>query len=88
MRSEIIRSRIDPTVKQKANLVLHDMGLTMSDAIRLFLCQVIAEQKIPFEIKRPNMETLSALNAVNQKEIEETTLEELAKEWASSATEN
>lgn len=52
----------------------------MSDAIRLFLYQVIAEQRIPFEIKKPTPETLAAMNAVEQGDIEDTTLEELAKE--------
>jgi DNA-damage-inducible protein J len=79
----MIRSRIDPTVKQQANVILHDMGLTMSDAIRLFLHQVITEQRIPFDIKKPNTTTLAAMQAAETGNVEETTLDKLAKEWKS-----
>jgi hypothetical protein len=36
MADSVIRSRIDPKIKDEANRVLRSMGLNMSDAIRLF----------------------------------------------------
>jgi len=36
MADSVIRSRIDPKIKDEATLVLRSMGLSMSDAIRLF----------------------------------------------------
>ena len=45
-----ISFRIDEDIKQSAELVLNDMGLTMSAAITIFLKKVSREHRIPFEI--------------------------------------
>lgn len=42
--------RIDKDVKQNAERVLDDMGLTMSAAITIFLKKIGREHRIPFEI--------------------------------------
>lgn len=42
--------RIDKDVKQNAERVLDDMGLTMSAAITVFLKKIGREHRIPFEI--------------------------------------
>jgi DNA-damage-inducible protein J len=56
-----VRARIDGQIKEKAAKVLADMGLSVSDAIRLLLVRVAAEKALPFEIKVPNAETLGAM---------------------------
>jgi len=43
--------RIDETVKQQAEELLHGLGLTMSTAINLFARAVIREQGLPFDLK-------------------------------------
>ena len=45
-----ISFRIDEDIKQSAELVLNDMGLTMSAAITVFLKKVSREHRIPFEL--------------------------------------
>ena len=57
----VVRARIDAHVKEKAAKVLADMGLSVSDAIRLLLFRVAAEKALPFEIKVPNAETRAAM---------------------------
>jgi DNA-damage-inducible protein J len=57
----VVRARIDGRVKEKAAKVLADMGLSVSDAIRLLLIRVAAEKALPFEIKVPNAETRAAM---------------------------
>ena len=37
------------------------MGLSMSDAVRLFLRRVIVDQVFPLELKVPNVETRAAI---------------------------
>lgn len=37
------------------------MGLSMSDAVRLFLRRVIVDQAFPLELKVPNAETRAAM---------------------------
>jgi addiction module RelB/DinJ family antitoxin len=53
MADTVIRSRIDATLKLEAQTLLHKLGLSMSDAIRLFIHQVVAEKGLPFQIKLP-----------------------------------
>jgi DNA-damage-inducible protein J len=57
----VVRARIDGQVKKRAAKVLADMGLSVSDAIRLLLVRVAAEKALPFEIKVPNAETRAAM---------------------------
>ena len=61
MKSAEIRSRIEPGLKESAIRVLADCGLNLSDAIRLFLRQVIVNNGLPFEIKVPNATTRAAM---------------------------
>ncbi len=82
MGESVVRARIDPVVKDEANQILKSMGLTLSDGIRLFLYQVIAEKALPFVIKSPNKVTREAMTAArNGKGLEPVTLEELSDEW-------
>jgi DNA-damage-inducible protein J len=45
-----IQIRIDHEDKKAAQEVLEKLGLNLSNGIKLFLKQVVQEQKIPFEI--------------------------------------
>ena len=61
MKSAEIRSRIEPDLKEGATRVLADCGLNLSDAIRLFLRQVVVNNGLPFEVKTPNATTRAAM---------------------------
>jgi DNA-damage-inducible protein J len=50
MKDTVIRARIDAELKAQASRVLAACGLEPSDAIRLFLRQVVLQQGIPFAI--------------------------------------
>jgi addiction module RelB/DinJ family antitoxin len=56
MSETVIRSRIDSSIKLEAQVLLERFGLTMSDAIRLFLHQVVIEKGLPFQVKLPKAE--------------------------------
>ena len=56
-----VRSRIEPDLKDDATRVLADCGLNLSDAIRLFLRQVVAQNGLPFEVRIPNATTIAAM---------------------------
>lgn len=49
-RSAMIQARVVPWVKRESHHVLQAMGLTMSEAMELFLRRLIEDRKIPFEI--------------------------------------
>jgi len=51
----IVRVRIDPDIKEKASAVFAENGLTISDAIRLFLTYVARYQRLPFEIEESDL---------------------------------
>lgn len=57
----VIRSRIDPKIKKQAARLFGQMGLTMSDAIRLFLYQSVSERRIPFALH-----TTKKIKKINQ----------------------
>lgn len=48
---DLVNFRIEAKVKQEAENVFYDVGLTMSDAINIFFRKCIAEGGIPFEVK-------------------------------------
>ncbi len=54
MSKETIRSRIDSDTKDKAQAIFESLGLSMSDAIRMFLKQSVLEKGLPFQVKLPN----------------------------------
>lgn len=49
----VVRSRINVDVKEKATAVLEEMGLTVSDVMRIVLTRVANENALPFDLK-PN----------------------------------
>ncbi len=57
----MLHVRVDEQLKVRANETLAEMGLSVSDAVRVFLMRVVAERQMPFAIKAPNTETLAAM---------------------------
>jgi DNA-damage-inducible protein J len=51
--NSVVRSRISADVKEKATVVLGEMGLTVSDVMRIVLTRVANESALPFDLK-PN----------------------------------
>ena len=58
-----INVMVDEETKVKATKILKEVGLSMSTAINLFLKQVINHDGLPFEVRKPNEDTLRALKA-------------------------
>jgi len=56
-----VRARIDSETKAKASAALQAMGLSVSDALRILLRRVAADQAFPLELKVPNAETRAAI---------------------------
>jgi DNA-damage-inducible protein J len=62
----IVRSRIDPQLKEEASKVLEDLGLTLSDGIRMFMTQVVMTQGLPFPVvKMPNARLMKAVRELD-----------------------
>jgi DNA-damage-inducible protein J len=48
--SALVQTRIDPEVKEKASAVLGEMGMTVSDAVRILLTRTANEGALPFAL--------------------------------------
>ena len=59
----MVHVRVDEQIKIQAADTLATMGLTISDAVRVFLMRVVADKQMPFAIKAPNAETRAAAEA-------------------------
>jgi DNA-damage-inducible protein J len=57
----MVHVRLDETVKAEATETLAAMGLSLSDAVRVFLMRVVADKQLPFELKVPTAETREAM---------------------------
>ncbi|NLL17839.1 MAG: type II toxin-antitoxin system RelB/DinJ family antitoxin [Clostridia bacterium] len=66
-----IFARVEPEIKEQAEMVLNKLGIPMSNAINIFLRQVVLHNGLPFEVKIPQNRPLV---------IEELTPEEFNNE--------
>lgn len=76
-----IRLRIDASLKEDAETLFKNMGMTMSEAIRVFLKQSVNSYGLPFRphIKVPNQETIEAFKEVDSGDFTECSLDEFKK---------
>jgi DNA-damage-inducible protein J len=54
--------KLDKTAKEEAKAIFQKLGLTMGDAVNLFLRQVKLNNGLPFDVRIPNAETKKALD--------------------------
>lgn len=60
-RTGYITARVEPKLKASAGRVLSRIGVSTSDAITMFLRQVVMRQGMPFDVRVPNAETRKAI---------------------------
>ncbi|MDR2201893.1 MAG: type II toxin-antitoxin system RelB/DinJ family antitoxin [Clostridiales bacterium] len=77
-KSETVYTRVEPALKANAERVLGRLGLTPSEAINIFLNQVVLHKGLPFEVKLPAMSKAEAQNILFEKirEAEESVANE------------
>lgn len=56
-KTSTIRARIEPDLKDKAELIFRQLGLTTTQAITLFYKQVELKKGLPFDVAIPNETT-------------------------------
>ena len=79
-----IQSRVTPQLKRSAEAVFKSIGLSASDAIRVFLQQSVNTGTIPFPLvaKTPNKCTIAAMREMDKGNYEEfRDPEKLFKTW-------
>jgi DNA-damage-inducible protein J len=65
----MIHVRIDQDLKSKASKTFGAMGLSLSEAVRVFLTRAATDQAFPFELRVPNAETIAAMEAGDRGEV-------------------
>ncbi|OHB58401.1 MAG: hypothetical protein A2173_08800 [Planctomycetes bacterium RBG_13_44_8b] len=77
-----IQVRIDPDTKQKATKILNALHIDMSEAIKMYLKQIILNRAIPFELRIPNELTAKTIaeTEANQDLHEVSDVDELLRE--------
>ena len=60
-KTEMIRARMEPELKQEAEKVFSVLGLSPTEAITLFYKQVTFYHGLPFVVRIPKKETLEAI---------------------------
>jgi DNA-damage-inducible protein J len=69
-KSTTVRARLEPELKQETELIFEQLGISTTEAIRIFFKQVKLQRGLPFEMKIPNEVTENAiLDAKSRKNV-------------------
>jgi DNA-damage-inducible protein J len=56
-RTATVRARTDETLKEQAESILNELGITTTELINLLLRQVVLTRSVPFPVRIPNART-------------------------------
>jgi DNA-damage-inducible protein J len=62
----MVHVRVDEKTKLRAAKTLAAMGISVSDAVRMLLVRVGADQAQPFDVKVPGAATVKAMRAADR----------------------
>jgi len=51
IKESYVRARVDNRLKRDSELILHELGLTTTEAIRIFLHQIRRHKGLPFDLR-------------------------------------
>ena len=78
-----INARVTPDLKNEAEKILSALGVSTSEAVTMFLHQVVLNKGIPFPVRVPNAQTAAAINSAKahpEKLLRAETFADLLKE--------
>ena len=61
LKEAVVKARIEPSLKNETESILKELGLSTTEAIRMFFNQVRLQKGLPFEVRIPNDDTLMAI---------------------------
>ena len=67
-RTSNVFARVEPEVKEQAETILNQLGIPMSNAVGMFLRQIVLQRGIPFEMKLP-VQTPLVLQNLTQEQL-------------------
>lgn len=60
-KTAMAHARLTPEIKEKAEAILKELGISISAAYEMFYRQIIAHHGMPFDLRIPNKNTLQAM---------------------------
>jgi len=60
-KTATLNIRTDPAVKSQAEQIYQNFGITLTDAVNIFLRKSIMEGGLPFDMRQPNAATIAAM---------------------------
>ena len=66
---QIVFARVEPEVKEQAEQVIDRLGIPMSNAVGMFLRQIVLQRGIPFEMKLPAYEEPVAYGSLTKEQF-------------------
>lgn len=57
-KTAVVKARIEPGLKEEVEIILHELGLSPTEAVTLFYRQVKLRKGLPFAVAIPNEVTL------------------------------
>ena len=61
-----VRARLEPHLKADTEKLLHQLGLTASQAISIFYSQILLRRGLPFEVALPNAKTKAVFKSTDK----------------------
>jgi DNA-damage-inducible protein J len=83
MKTAVVHARMEPQIKRQAEGVLHDLGLSPTEAIRIFYRLITLRRGLPFAVAMPNERTAATLKkSRNGEDVEEfESLDAMFESW-------
>ena len=63
--TSVVYARIDSDLKENAEGILSQLGITPSSAIQMFYSQILLNKGVPFELKLPEAK-ITAIGGMNR----------------------
>ena len=81
MSTQFVRARIEPDLKQEAEYILHELGITPTQAIKMLYKQIKLQHRWPIDLEIPNLQTRQAFEETDQGDglVKSKTVEEMFK---------
>lgn len=64
--NSLIQIRLNKKLRDEASSLFERLGMTLSEAVRTFLVQAVAEQGMPFRPHIPNKETVESFHELEK----------------------
>lgn len=61
LKEAVVKARIEPSLKNETETILKELGLSTTEAIRMFFNQVRLQKGLPFEVRIPSEESRMAI---------------------------